>query len=118
MAAKAGVEPTTLRLRVIALTNAPPCPTMRHHVPQMRHHVPFNVFLLTFVPSVAQCRSWQHVRRGLSPLSLGTIWILCGERLLRLWVHQLSLSTLVVTGLGVTLSSSILKRCYRGLHNE
>src|SRR6218665_604952 len=34
MAAKAGVEPTTLRLRVIASTNAPPCPTMRHHVPQ------------------------------------------------------------------------------------
>src|SRR6218665_259433 len=27
MAARAGVEPTTLRLRVIASTNAPPCPT-------------------------------------------------------------------------------------------
>src|SRR6218665_3231777 len=40
MAARAGVEPTTLRLKVIASTNAPPCPTcatmshMRHHVPQ------------------------------------------------------------------------------------
>src|SRR6218665_84993 len=28
MAARAGVEPTTLRLRVIASTNASPCPTM------------------------------------------------------------------------------------------
>src|SRR6218665_2927610 len=28
MAARAGVEPTTLRLRVIASTNAPPCPTI------------------------------------------------------------------------------------------
>src|SRR6218665_1348944 len=27
MAARAGVEPTTLRLRAIASTNAPPCPT-------------------------------------------------------------------------------------------
>src|SRR6218665_3799261 len=27
VAARAGVEPTTLRLRVIASTNAPPCPT-------------------------------------------------------------------------------------------
>src|SRR6218665_3612889 len=27
MAARAGVEPTTLRLRVISSTNAPPCPT-------------------------------------------------------------------------------------------
>src|SRR6218665_1825813 len=27
MAARAGVEPTPLRLRVIASTNAPPCPT-------------------------------------------------------------------------------------------
>ena len=27
MAARAGVEPTTLRLRVIASSNAPPCPT-------------------------------------------------------------------------------------------
>src|SRR6218665_2051897 len=26
MAARAGVEPTTLRLRVVASTNAPPCP--------------------------------------------------------------------------------------------
>src|SRR6218665_1960130 len=28
MAARAGVEPTTLWLRVIASTNAPPCPTV------------------------------------------------------------------------------------------
>src|SRR6218665_2319380 len=27
MAARAGVEPTTLRLRIITSTNAPPCPT-------------------------------------------------------------------------------------------
>ena len=32
MAARAGVEPTTLRLRVIASTNAPPCPTVAHYV--------------------------------------------------------------------------------------
>src|SRR6218665_2018830 len=32
MAARAGVEPTTLRLRVIASTNAPPCPdSLIHH---------------------------------------------------------------------------------------
>ena len=30
MAARAGVEPTTLWLRVIASTNAPPCPTCMH----------------------------------------------------------------------------------------
>src|SRR6218665_3866062 len=33
--ARAGVEPTTLRLRVIASTNAPSRPTMRHHVPHL-----------------------------------------------------------------------------------
>src|SRR6218665_1393772 len=31
MAARAGVEPTTLRLRVIASTNAPPCPIQYVH---------------------------------------------------------------------------------------
>src|SRR6218665_2031321 len=31
--ARAGVEPTTLRLRVIASANAPPCPSMSQHVP-------------------------------------------------------------------------------------
>ena len=31
MAARAGVEPTTLRLRVIASTNAPPCPRLNSY---------------------------------------------------------------------------------------
>src|SRR6218665_1660122 len=32
MAVRAGVEPTTLRLRVIASTNAPPCPILKRLV--------------------------------------------------------------------------------------
>src|SRR6218665_530048 len=51
MAARAGVEPTTIRLRVIASTNAPPCPTMRHHVPRMRHHVPLILYYIHYIHS-------------------------------------------------------------------
>ena len=32
VAARAGVEPTTLRLKVIISTKAPPCPTSGNHV--------------------------------------------------------------------------------------
>src|SRR6218665_1501612 len=37
MVARAGVEPTTLRLKAIDSTKAPPCPTQprRHHVPRV-----------------------------------------------------------------------------------
>src|SRR6218665_1731340 len=43
MAARAGVEPTTLRLRVIASTNAPPCPTLSSWL-QWRRSFLYNFF--------------------------------------------------------------------------